>query len=218
MMKLSWDDGHRRLSGEKGVFDPSRLLWLDGDADGTTDAGATDMGTKGADVTPRQALRHLAHHRLLRRVPVGIIGPREATAQQCEIAHALGASMAEHGLQLLCGGKNGVMEAACEGHASRGGLPIGILPDEEWQAANAFVSIPIATGIGPARNAIIARACIALVAVGGGVGTLSEMALGLQFNRLVLAMAGAPPVDGVPELTDIDDVLDRIASRIFFAM
>ena len=62
--------------------------------------------------------------------------------------------------------------------------------------------------------AIIARACLALVAVGGGVGTLSEMALGLQFKRLVLALADAPQVENVPRLGAVDEALARIAARV----
>lgn len=208
MPALQWDAREKCLFADKRVFDPSRLQWLNSDAEREGDAF----------VSPLQALKFMAENRMLKRVPVGIIGPREATAEQRDIAYALGAAMADHGLQLLCGGKNGVMEAACEGHAAGGGLPVGILPDEEWQAANPFVGIPIATGIGPARNAIIARACIALIAVGGGVGTLSEMALGLQFNRMVLAMAGAPHVDGVPIMADIEEALDHVARRILTDM
>lgn len=204
MIALQWNEQEKCLFSKGRIFDPWRLQWVD-------QGYHTNQGTP---VSPLEALKHLASHRLLRRVPVGIIGPREATDTQRETARLLGAAMAEHGLQLICGGKNGVMEAACEGHLSAGGLPVGILPDEEWQAANPFVAIPIATGIGPARNAIIARACLALVAVGGGVGTLSEMALGLQFNRLVLAMAGAPPVEGVPVIATIEQVMDLIARRI----
>jgi uncharacterized protein (TIGR00725 family) len=207
MPALQWDAGQKCLRTAGKVFDPSRLIWLDSDND-----------QSASTVTPLEALKRLAESGALKRVPVGIIGPREATDQQRQVAYALGAAMADHGLQLLCGGKNGVMEAACEGHAAHGGLPVGILPDEEWQAANPFVGIPIATGIGPARNAIIARACIALIAVGGGVGTLSEMALGLQFNRLVLATAGAPYVEGVPVLSEIEDVLDLVARRILQVM
>ncbi len=209
MVELRWNAQEKRLYGTGKVFDPSRLEWLDNDApDNRSDSA----------VTPLEALKCLAGHRLLKRVPIGIIGPRDATVEQRQTAYQLASAMADHGLQLICGGKNGVMEAACEGHASRGGLPIGILPDEEWQAANPFVAIPIATGIGPARNAIIARACVALVAVGGGVGTLSEMALGLQFNRLVLAMAGAPHVDSVPVIETIEDALERIANRILLRL
>jgi len=208
MPALQWNAREKHLVSAGKIFDPSRLEWRTGDTD----------QEEGTPASPLEALKLLAANGALKRVPVGIIGPREATAEQRKIAHELGAAMADHGLQLLCGGKNGVMEAACEGHAAHGGIPVGILPDEEWQAANPFVGIPIATGIGPARNAIIARACIALIAVGGGVGTLSEMALGLQFNRLVLAMAGAPHVNGVPTMADIEETLDQVARRILFVV
>ncbi|BCP52288.1 lysine decarboxylase [Kaistia sp. 32K] len=202
---LHWVEDSRKLLCGDRVFDPSRLEWVETEA----------SQRPGEVLSPTEALLRFAERSALRRVPIGIIGPREATSGQCELAEKLGAALAQHGLQMLCGGKNGVMEAACRGHASAGGLPIGILPDDEWQAANPYVAIPIATGIGPARNAIIARACLALVAIGGGVGTLSEMALGLQFNRLVLATSEAPPVAGVPVVDTVEAILDRIARRIF---
>ncbi|UIK01727.1 TIGR00725 family protein (plasmid) [Rhizobium leguminosarum] len=204
MKKLQWvEHGQQLICGEE-AFDPSRLEWV-----------AKDPSLpSGIDVTPAEALIRLADKRLLRRVPIGIIGPREATHDQCDFAEKVAGALADHGLQLLCGGKNGVMEAACRGHAARGGLPIGILPDEEWQAANAYVAVPIATGIGPARNAIIARACVVLIAIGGGVGTLSEMALGLQFKRLVLATSDAPPVNAVPVLATVEEIVDRIAIHL----
>lgn len=119
-----------------------------------------------------------------------------------------------HGLQLLCGGKSGVMEAACKGCLEAGGLPVGLLPDEDWRQANPYVAIPIATGIGPARNALIARAAQALVAVGGGYGTLSEMAFGLHFGRPVLTLGEAPPVEGAEACADVDDAIGRIARHL----
>lgn len=204
MQSLQWVERDRRLICDGRAFDPSRLEWR---PDVTDSADAED-------VTPSQALLRLAALQRLRRVPIGIIGPREATTAQYDLADEMGAAFARHGLQLLCGGKSGVMEAACKGHAREGGLPIGLLPDEEWQAANPYVAIPIASGIGPARNAIIARACLVLVAIGGGVGTLSEMALGLQFNRLVLAMAEAPTVNGVRRIETVGQAIDQIAIRI----
>ncbi|MEH2477015.1 uncharacterized protein (TIGR00725 family) [Nitrobacteraceae bacterium AZCC 2146] len=204
MRQLFWNEVGQQLTDGTRSFDPMTLTWRD---DRTAE--------QGEDVTPAEALRRLAARQKLRRVPIGIIGPRDATPAQYALAEQMGEALARHGLQLLCGGKNGVMEAACKGHAQAGGLPVGLLPDEEWQSANPYVAIPIATGIGPARNAIIARACLVLVAIGGGVGTLSEMALGLQFKRLVLAMADAPEVDGVPRIVGIDDVIARIAERIF---
>lgn len=208
MKTLQWAQQSRQLICEGQMFDPSRLEWVDDD---TTRQSAER-------VTPAEALLRFAERMSLRRVPIGIIGPREATPEQCEFADRVGAALADHGLQLLCGGKNGVMEAACRGHASKGGMPIGILPDDEWHAANRYVAVPIATGIGPARNAIIARACLVLVAIGGGVGTLSEMALGLQFNRLVLATSDAPLISGVPIVDTVESIIDRIALRILGVM
>jgi uncharacterized protein (TIGR00725 family) len=203
MQALFWNERTQQLSDGARVFDPLALTWRD---------DAVEQG--GEAVTASEALLRLAATRKLRRVPIGIIGPRDATHAQYDLAEQMGAALARHGLQLLCGGKNGVMEAACKGHAQEGGMPVGLLPDEEWHAANPYVAIPIATGIGPARNAIIARACLVLVAIGGGVGTLSEMALGLQFNRLVLAMADAPEVNTVERVADVDSVIARIAARI----
>jgi len=106
------------------------------------------------------------------------------------------------------------MEAACKGCSEAGGMAIGLLPDEEWTAANDYVAIPIATGIGPARNAIIARGCQILIAIGGGHGTLSEMALGLHFNRPVLALGNTPPVDGATLCQDAGEALARMAGYI----
>ncbi len=144
------------------------------------------------------------------RVPVAVIGSRDASVAERRTAFAVGAGLAALGIVLLCGGKGGVMEAACEGAASAGGMSIGLLPDDEWQAANRFVTIPIATGIGVARNAIIARAGLALVALGGGYGTLSEIALALQFGRPVLTLLDAPAVSGVRPMDSVEAALDAV--------
>lgn len=185
------------------AFDPWRLTWS---------PAAPRMG--GDAVTPRAALAALAAARLLRGVPVAVIGPREASAEELATAEAVGQGLAEAGLVLLCGGKGGAMEAACRGARRAGGLTLGLLPDEEWQGANDHVAIPLATGIGPARNAILARAAVALVAVGGAYGTLSEMALAMQFNRLVLALGRAPEVPGAIRCDSPDAAVARVARHL----
>lgn len=203
-------DSQGQIVCDEAYFDPWRHQWLHS---GQHSRHAS-FGSNGSDlrpISPREALRHLNANAKMRRVPVGVIGPREATAGQCAIAETLGQELADLGLALLCGGKNGVMEAVCRGHAQAGGQPIGLLPDDDWHAANDFVAIPIATGIGNARNAIIARACFALIAVGGGYGTLSEMAFGLHYGRLVLTLDEAPDVAGAVRCADVEEAVDLIA-------
>jgi uncharacterized protein (TIGR00725 family) len=85
------------------------------------------------------------------------------------------------------------------------------LPETEAEAANPYVTIPLATGIGEARNAIVARSAFCLVAIGDSYGTLSEVALGLQFGRPVIGLAGAAQVDGVRHVATADEAVDAVA-------
>jgi len=150
-----------------------------------------------------------------RRLHIGVIGGGRASAGECRIAQAVGAAVARAGAALVCGGLGGVMEAACRGARGAGGLTIGILPGTDRAAANAFVDVAVATGMGEARNAVVVRSADAVVAVGGEYGTLSEMALALQAGIPVvgigtweLAQAGAP-VDAVVRATDAADAVAR---------
>lgn len=202
-IEFLWSASQKALFGPGGRFDAWALSWQPAEA--PADA---------APVTALEALASIAANGGMRRVPVGIIGPKLATDAEMKIAEYLGGALVRLGLQLLCGGRGGVMEAACKGCSEAGGMAIGLLPDDEWTAANDYVAIPIPTGIGPARNAIIARGCQVLIAIGGGHGTLSEMALGLHFNRPVLALGNAPVVGGATLCDTPDDALDRMAIHI----
>jgi uncharacterized protein (TIGR00725 family) len=95
----------------------------------------------------------------------------------------LGRGIAERNAVLICGGLTGVMEHAARGARAAGGLTIGLLPGEDTDDANEYVDIAIATGVGHARNAILARTADGVVALGGGWGTLSEIALALRNRR-----------------------------------
>jgi hypothetical protein len=88
----------------------------------------------------------------------------------------------------VCGGLGGVMEAACRGAKEAGGLTVGILPGTDRAAANAFVEVAIPSGLGEARNVLVVRAADALIAVGGGHGTLSEIALALKAGKRVVGL------------------------------
>jgi uncharacterized protein (TIGR00725 family) len=127
---------------------------------------------------------------------VAVIGPGDAGADVLASAEAVGRELARRGAVLVCGGLGGAMEAACRGASESGGTTVGILPGNERSAANSYVDIAIATGLGEARNALVVRAADAVVAVGGGYGTLSEIGLGLKAGKPVVGL-GSWEIDGM---------------------
>ena len=112
------------------------------------------------------------------------------------MAEEVGRLLARRGAVVVCGGLGGVMEAACRGASRAGGTTVGVLPGLDRGAANPFVSVAVATGLGEARNALVVRAADALVAVGGAYGTLSEIALALKAGKPVIGL-GTWEIDGV---------------------
>jgi uncharacterized protein (TIGR00725 family) len=108
----------------------------------------------------------------------------------------VGRELGSRGAVLVCGGLGGVMEAACRGAKEAGGTTIGILPGSDRSAANEHVDFAIPTGLGEARNALVVRAADALVAVGGGYGTLSEIAFALKAGKRVVGL-GSWDIEGV---------------------
>jgi len=107
---------------------------------------------------------------------VAVIGEGKPTPEAAALAEAVGEGLATAGAVLVCGGLGGVMEAACRGAARRGGVCIGILPGRSHTDANPYVTYPIPTGLGHARNIVVVRSAHAVIAVGGRFGTLSEIA------------------------------------------
>jgi len=119
---------------------------------------------------------------------IAVIGGRNADKSLLREAEEVGRLVAEQGACLVCGGLEGVMERACKGAKSAGGITIGILPQDKKGLENQYVDIPIATGLGIGRNVIIARTADALIAVGGEYGTLSEIAFALQMGKPVIGI------------------------------
>jgi hypothetical protein len=148
------------------------------------------------------------------RIPIGVIGPREATPEQLAAALEVGELLGDCRLTVICGGRQGVMQAVCEGVARVGGLAIGLLPEADPSHANPFVGVAIATGIGEARNALIARASFCLIAIGDSFGTLSEVALARQFGKLVIGLEGAADVEGVQHVDSAREAVTRVAEAI----
>lgn len=106
---------------------------------------------------------------------IAVIGAGECPPEIARLAEEVGRRLAEKGAVLICGGLGGVMEAACRGAKGAGGTTVGVLPGTNPGDANPYVDIPIATGMGPARNVIVVASAQAAIAVGGGYGTLSEI-------------------------------------------
>jgi uncharacterized protein (TIGR00725 family) len=141
-----------------------------------------------------------AHSSLLRLI--GVIGEREASPENILRAYTMGHLLAEHGFALVCGGLGGVMEAACRGACDAGGLTLGILPGIDVAEANPYVQIAIVTGLNEARNLLIVRTALVLIAIGGEYGTLSEMAFALKMNKPVIALhSWQPERPGIPHPT-----------------
>ena len=130
---------------------------------------------------------------------VGVVGSGEASAGELAIAEELGARLVDLGAVVVCGGLGGVMEAACRGAKSRRGTTVGLLPGLDRSAANGWVDVAIATGLGELRNGLIVRTSDTVVAVGGGAGTLSEIGFALKLGRPVIGI-GTFEVDGVVQV------------------
>ena len=119
----------------------------------------------------------------LGRVPqIAVCAPGEASDEELLQAGAVGRLVAERGCTLVCGGLGGDGRGL-SGAKEAGGVTIGIIPGYDDRAANPWVEHVICTGLGQARNALVAATGQALIAVGGGWGTLSEIALGLRLGR-----------------------------------
>jgi uncharacterized protein (TIGR00725 family) len=123
-----------------------------------------------------------------RRRLVAVCGESDPQTSLAELAHEIGRGIAQRDAALICGGLTGVMEHAARGARSAGGLTIGLLPGDEPEEANAYIDVAIATGLGHARNAILARTADGVVAIGGGLGTLSEIALALRNGKPAIGL------------------------------
>lgn len=124
----------------------------------------------------------------------------------------MGSLIAKKGWVLVNGGLEGIMEASARGASEAGGLVAGILPGPVTGEANCYVTIPVATNMGHARNVIIAHTADALIAVGGGEGTLSEIAIALKLGKTVLGLE-TWDIEGVVKVKDPVQALAHLTKR-----
>ncbi|MCJ7575849.1 MAG: TIGR00725 family protein [Dehalococcoidia bacterium] len=119
---------------------------------------------------------------------IAVIGNSSCSPEEAKLAESVGELLAQRGVAIICGGLGGVMEAACRGAKSKGGLTVGILPGQDSSTANPWVDIPVVTGIGEARNFAVVKSAQAVVAIGGSYGTLSEIAYALKSGIPIIGL------------------------------
>ena len=129
------------------------------------------------------------------------------------MAEQVGGGIARRGAVLVCGGLGGVMEAAARGASATGGLTIGILPGATADEANSFIDVPIVTGLGEARNALVVGSSDAIIAIAGEYGTLSEIALALKMGVPVVGLGTwqlRAPDGGVPPIVAAQSAAEAV--------
>ena len=119
---------------------------------------------------------------------IGVIGTARANEDERARAVKVGELIVRAGAVLICGGLGGVIEAASLGARKVGSTTVGIIPGYEKRDANPYVDIVVATGMGHARNTIVAAISDALIAIGGETGTLLEIALALKLGKKVIGL------------------------------
>lgn len=124
-----------------------------------------------------------------KRLQITVVGDSDADELKYKTAVEVGEIIASMGAIVLTGGKGGVMEAASKGAKQAGGNTVAIIPGQEHDEANLFSDIVIPTGLGHSRNSITALAADILVAIGGGAGTLSEIAFAWIYNKPIIALS-----------------------------
>jgi len=148
-----------------------------------------------------------------RHIQLGVIGGRYCSKSSAVIAEELGRLIANEGWTLVCGGRGGVMEAACKGAVEAGGITIGILPDSTGLKANPYLTHIIKTGMGEGRNLIIVHSADALIAVDGKYGTLSEIALALARKKMVITI-NSWNISGTIAVGDAQEAIMKIKEAL----
>ncbi len=119
---------------------------------------------------------------------IGVIGGENPDREILDLAYNVGRKIAKNNCILICGGLSGVMEEVSKGAKEEGGMIVGILPYQDTSRCNPYITIPIVTGIGYARNMIVVLSSQAVIAIDGAYGTLSEIAYALQFEIPVIGL------------------------------
>ena len=153
--------------------------------------------------------------KISRKTPViGVIGGNRCPAEITRQAVDTGREIARRGGILVCGGRGGVMRAACKGAKEKNGITIGIMPGSSREDANQYVDIPIVTGMGVARNVIIARTVHGAIAIDGRYGTLTEIAFCLEFGKPVVGLGTWDIDQSIEQASNAKEAVDWLFKKL----
>ena len=139
---------------------------------------------------------------------VAVCGASDATPSQLDAAREVGRLLARSGAIVINGGYGGVSGAASEGAAREGGTVVGLLSEADREGANPHLTVSIPTGLGQGRNLMIVTAAESVIAIGGGWGTLSEIAHARRLGRSVFAL-DTWEIDGLEKVATPDEAVRR---------
>lgn len=148
------------------------------------------------------------------RLPIAVVGARSATPAQFVAAMQVGELLADCGLVAMCEGGHGLPQALCDGVKRVGGVSIGVLPGADPAAANAFVTVVLATGVGAAFHALIVQAAFCLIAIGDNP---AEIAQARAAGKLVVGLEGAASDQGVVHAADARAAVEIVALAVLGA-
>jgi hypothetical protein len=150
------------------------------------------------------------------KITISVIGSHDSTPNTAKLAFSIGKMVAELGCVLVCGGLEGLMQEACRGAKSAGGLTVGILPGEEKQDANPFVDIALPTTLGYSRNVIVAASADIVIALPGSYGTESEICFAMVYGRPVINLGGwkIPGMIKAKGISDAERILKKLVEKI----
>ncbi len=145
---------------------------------------------------------------------IGVIGAGQCNNEIGDLAFRVGLEIGQRGYGMICGGMGGVMEYAAKGCQESGGLTVGVLPQDSAESANSYIDIAIPTGMGIARNLVIVRSAVGLIAVDGKYGTLSEIAYALQLGKPLVGLQTWDVSENIIKADNPKDALDKLIKKI----
>ena len=144
---------------------------------------------------------------------ISVFGGRDIKPDVYEDTLEIGRRLADEGYLVFCGGGAGVMEAIAKGVHDEGGIVVGVLKGQDLEEGNKYLTVPIATGIGIARNAILAYNCDAAIAISGQYGTLSEIAYAFQLKKPVIGYKTLA-IDPVIQANTPEEVVSKLNKEL----